>query len=1150
MSSSKGDVSLSGGQLASPGTSAPNLIPPGTPGTSRSARRRGAAKARDGGGPSAAATSGSKKEKDKAVHKTFEASLNGHAYLPYTIIRSGSPSSHSPTFSRDGEFFFMPTGAAVKVYSRLTGEVVSTLSIPQRPSSSRSTKPGQPSTSSMFTDLRITCICLHPLNPLRLVAGCSDGSIRIWDYMEGAMLQTLPIVPGLHISHIATVGDAYSERREEILESLSKEEQDKHMDLRQWVFVVLQKRKLKRKERAAKAQTRTEASAETIQTETRAGEKMEGEQDDGEERENSLIYAVHLRYSLQANRGIEHNRLALRLGKTRGAAADLQASADGRFLVCIGNKKLQIALLEKLMTAKLDSTQASDAPDAAQEMVVNGGVKVASTSNAAAKQRRPRQKSELQGPEEGFIKFATTSHLTCLALPHDPEMETVATGDENGVIRLWHSCLDEEMLMKIARDDEAMRQLSSASVNGAVATEATDKYLASSTLHWHAHAVASLAWSYNDAQLISGGEEAVLVIWQIGAAGGASGNQTKKEFVPRLRAPIASVAEIRGYEGRDGEYLVTLKDGSIAFISGVNLKPSRTLARIRMDPTRSMLPESQRRTLPMPLAVEPVSGALVLSGSHPSELQFFHPSNDTLAYELEVTPSNRVSRPDEEFIEPIRVQHVAFAPACSQPQHKGSPLGMSPWMAVVDNRQGGEGVSQEMALTFWQARPGKNSTGYNLISRIHKPHEKELTAMAFSPRAQLSSEAPVLATSSYDGTARIWQLSSQLVKGNRREVFWSLSSVFSYRGNVAREISFSPDGTLLAVAHGTAVTIWDLTSNAMRLAFVLPDVKSFYHVCIGGRRGRFVAASGGKIAIVWDLITQQVVLRHVFPGSGIISGVWSQGSQQPRFVIALDEVSTGEVHFATYDPQHASLQSAGRTSFSLRAIAPLASRESSTPSLRAITESFDLVDIGPQANESRQPAKSRSLHTASVSRRSLFQDLFGSEEAPQPTHSLGVPSNALAAGGVLSLFTAPAHLLPSMESIFTPFLNGILPPKPISAKAGTPSEVSAASQGPADEVSPLRPAQQPLSGNSLQVIAAADLTLLTRTFRDVLSMSATPAPALSNGKAAKVNVLARAPATPSTTVVSSPNTAASKNTPGCSNKSPKANGSGKKRKAD
>ena len=66
----------------------------------------------------------------------------------------------------------------------------------------------------------------------------------------------------------------------------------------------------------------------------------------------------------------------------------------------------------------------------------------------------------------------------------------------------------------------------------AASAAAAARHLPLSTFHWHQQAVGALAFTPDAAYLLSGGAEAVLVLWQL-----ASGT---KQFLPRLGGPLRS----------------------------------------------------------------------------------------------------------------------------------------------------------------------------------------------------------------------------------------------------------------------------------------------------------------------------------------------------------------------------------------------------------------------------------------------------------------------------------------------------------------------------------------------------------------------------------------------------------------------------------
>jgi NET1-associated nuclear protein 1 (U3 small nucleolar RNA-associated protein 17) len=152
-------------------------------------------------------------------------------------------------------------------------------------------------------------------------------------------------------------------------------------------------------------------------------------------------------------------------------------------------------------------------------------------------------------PSSGFVKYVSPERLTCLAFhPHE---EYFATGDDKGFIRLWY-CLNSDLPFGV---------------------RGMEKKAQTTALHWHAHAVSSLAFTTNGAYLLSGGEEAVLVIWQL--------NTGKKEFVPRVGAPISTISVLKSGAGEE-EYLLGLADATYSFVGSGSLKISRSYSRIKL----------------------------------------------------------------------------------------------------------------------------------------------------------------------------------------------------------------------------------------------------------------------------------------------------------------------------------------------------------------------------------------------------------------------------------------------------------------------------------------------------------------------------------------------------------------------------------------
>lgn len=163
---------------------------------------------------------------------------------------------------------------------------------------------------------------------------------------------------------------------------------------------------------------------------------------------------------------------------------------------------------------------------------------------------------QTQALQRGFELNVDSDGDALTTLAFHPSENYFATGDERGKIRVWYDVLRDETLGPGQGDDEAM----------SIARPA------SAVFHWHAHAVASLAFTPNGAYLLSGGQEAVLVLWQL-----HTGHQ---EYVPRLGAPILALS-ILDNGMKEQQVAARLRDGSVVFVGSQKLKISKTIAGLK-----------------------------------------------------------------------------------------------------------------------------------------------------------------------------------------------------------------------------------------------------------------------------------------------------------------------------------------------------------------------------------------------------------------------------------------------------------------------------------------------------------------------------------------------------------------------------------------
>ncbi|KAI0830514.1 WD40 repeat-like protein [Trametes gibbosa] len=820
------------------------------------------------------------KAKGKEIEEAAEEAWS------WKSLTDSSASRVSPTFTKDGSYFFSATGPSVKIHSVATGEVVSTLTPPPTSVSS-----GVAAGSSAQTDV-VTAAIVSPHNPFQLITGSLDGYIRVWDFLDASLLQTISI--SQPIFHLTA-----------------------HERFREHVFV------------AAARPTKKKTSKAHVAT----------------AEDNVAVLRVAFKPTVAtAGAQVQISAEVVGVGKTRSTTG-LAISPSGAWLVATAGHKAYVC----------------------------------QTANFKA----------------GFTKFVSPERLTCLAF--HPSEEYFATGDATGCIRLWY-CLNESIAVK---------------------TPGVEKTAQTTTLHWHAHAVSSLAFTPNGAYLLSGGEEAVLVIWQL--------HTGKKEFVPRVGSPIVHVALHN--TGGEEEYLLGLADASFVFIRASTLKISRSIARIKLDPAISH--DRPSTSTAVPLAVHSLSSTLILPSSHPSSLQTFSPSTSKLLSELEVSPSNRISRRDEKPLQPSRVERAVLSDS-------------GDWMATIDSREADDSFRAEVYMKIWQW--DRKAGFWILNTRIDRPHGlTKVSGVAFRPRARTQDDL-LLATTGDDGHIKTWRIRAVKTKSEGVQEFWVARSVLRFRDETPRDISWSPDGSLLAVPLGSHVAIYDPETNALCRVVTCPECKTVLSAQFVGSSGRYLVINGPRDVILWDLVSQS--LRWHYHSQTAIERPVAHPDQD-QFVILerilpATNADSPSTKILVFQP-HSSLPTAIRTlPFHLRSAIPVPPTgffptDPTGFTLVGITDSWSVVVFGDdvQVPEEEGASAQGITQDASGGKRTLFHDIFGTSAfadlATTPSMSTSASTSTAQpwkGKEVASAFDAPAHLVPPLETLFDAVMSGFLTLRP------------------------------------------------------------------------------------------------------------------------
>lgn len=361
-------------------------------------------------------------------------------------------------------------------------------------------------------------------------------------------------------------------------------------------------------------------------------------------------------------------------------------------------------------------------------------------------------------------------------------------------------------------------------------------------VHWHALPVTSIVYdsmSYKmDPLLYSGGDESVLVTWQI-----SQGRDGPVDVHPRLA--LGGIVHLTSSDRCDDNpangVLVYCDDNTMQLLESHNKRcvwKIQGLACGKID----------RDTITMPLRgtslqIDPRSDGqknshIVITGldQAPGYIHWFDPKRQRRASSLEVVPFNRISRTEadeRELPKPTITGHVfskngedlitidesqtenLFVGACEEEQNKHRQYGSVntirfwSWNDSSPSSHGGEGASP-----------------YYQVASMTYPHGPKSHISAVG----MSSDGTVACTVSNDEKAfRVWEkdLSPYRIEdaGKDEMASWAcrykvtIPAGFSNCTTKKYGVTFSDDNSLLAIAFGKNVTIWETDGARLLTTF-------------------------------------------------------------------------------------------------------------------------------------------------------------------------------------------------------------------------------------------------------------------------------------------------------------------------------------------
>ena len=462
-------------------------------------------------------------------------------------------------------------------------------------------------------------------------------------------------------------------------------------------------------------------------------------------------------------------------------------------------------------------------------------------------------------PDATKFTLRHTKELTALAFDHADER--LAVGDRTGRILLWHALRQASAAAGGGDggdgDDEAMEVDGSGEGGGGGAAAA-----ACTTVRWHAGPVGCLAFSEDGEELLSGGVEAVLVRWRL------EGGPAPMTFLPRLGGALLAAAR----SPADGAaFALACGDNAVRVVSTATMEVLAAVQGLRPAVVGGAAAlgsgaaggyPSDTFELRAPLAWDARARAAVLSAPHAS-LQLVDPSRGVHVGELRVAcraPASAaapraasakaakraaaLAAEEEEALQDVRVSLMAVAPDASS-------------LATVEVRPAVGTARNEYCLKLWHRREGAEASGWELATRVDGPHRRRVTGLAFHPGSRMA-----LSTSK-DGTLKVWEGGAAPRSGGGAALpAWGCRASLSHRGEPVGCGAFSHDGSLVAAGAGSAVALWNVEDAAPRGALVAaPAERARAVVQLAFVKDTpFLAAAeakGGRL-IVYDLLTRSV----------------------------------------------------------------------------------------------------------------------------------------------------------------------------------------------------------------------------------------------------------------------------------------------------
>ncbi|XP_010681099.2 uncharacterized protein LOC104896097 [Beta vulgaris subsp. vulgaris] len=393
-----------------------------------------------------------------------------------------------------------------------------------------------------------------------------------------------------------------------------------------------------------------------------------------------------------------------------------------------------------------------------------------------------------------------TKNFTTLAF--HPNQSIVAAGDITGRILVWRGFGKKTLTKGSEQANEKLVQY----VDERAGVRGEDDADSCSTWHWHSSGVKFLSFSSDGAYLYSGGNEGVLVLWQLDTG--------KRKFLPRIGSPLLYFV----HSPDPTLSAISCADNQIQVLQMPSLEISKSIAGIKLP---CSFPDMWSG-LSSGFTFDHSAGLVALPTEN-YRIQFYSLFDDVGISEVQICERNH--QPSDVMM--VVVNLVALSLDGSL-------------MSTVETRLDEDEVGGFICLKFWASETQKKD--FELSTIVYEPHrDAAISAIAFHPRSKM------VVSSSYGGDFKIWVHSktTESKDGVRESSGWVCHSVGSYKGKSMTAATFSADGSILAVAAETVITLWDPDRNYL-VAVVGETYMPIANLTFVGKSEYIVSTSQGS----------------------------------------------------------------------------------------------------------------------------------------------------------------------------------------------------------------------------------------------------------------------------------------------------------------